>query len=331
MLSVALAAALALSNPAAQARPQTTVAPDPVTQNPATQEPSYDLEEIVVEGRNLEDATREFVREIAAPARNRGLARWRDGVCVGVVNLQTEVAEYIADRVSTVATDLGLRAGAPGCEPSILIIATVDANDFTRQFVASRPTLFRVGGSGMDLGRNALRAFERTDRPVRWWNVSVPVDSDTGQIAVRLPGDVSGNGAGDGSVMQYAPVITVRAASRLSTQIVDDSKRSFVIIDVDRLAGVSLEQLADYIAMISLAQVDPDADTSGYSTILNVFDDPQQTPGLTNWDKAYLQGLYDTVRTRQNQASGLTEIENSIIRAREDIVTDQETAADNLP
>jgi len=312
MLALALAAALALA-PEGGVDPQTGApsqvqSPAPaVTQASATTsaldpDAPTDLQDIVVEGRRLEDLTEQFVDEVGQPARGRGLARWRDGVCVGVVNLQGEMAHYIADRVSTVAQDLGLSAGQPGCHPSVLIIATVDANAFTEAFVARRPRLFVVGGAGMDLGRRALRHFETTERPVRWWNVSAPTDSDTGDIAVRMPGD------------EYAPVIATRQATRFSTQIVDDTKRVFIIIDVDKINGVNLVQLGDYLAMVTLAQINPDADTSGYATVLNLFDDPERTEGLTNWDMAYLKGLYASQRTRLNTHAANSEIAASIVR-----------------
>lgn len=321
MLGVALAVSLLVASP------DPGLVADMQIQDPAGAGPIA-LEDVVVEGRRLDDLTHDFVSEVAIPARGRGLARWRRGVCVGVANLQTETAQYIVDRVSTVAEDLGLKPGAPGCDPRILVVATTDANTFTRAFVANRPRLFRVGGGGMDLGLNALRKFESTDRPVRWWNVSAPIDTETGDIAVRTPGYVSGSGGGSGSVMEFAPHISVFAASRLSTQIVDDTMRSFVIVDVDRLNGVSLTQLADYIAFISLAQIDPNADTSRYVSVLNVFDDPGQTEGLTNWDRAYLLGLYDAQRTRLNQASQRTEIVSSILRVHADIAAAEDAPAE---
>lgn len=322
MLAVALAVSLlaTTSDPGVAADVQMQVQ-DPVEAGPVA------LEDVVVEGRRLDDLTREFVSEVAIPARGSGLARWRDKVCVGVGNLETETAQYIVDRVSTVARDLGLRAGEPGCDPRILIIATTNANSFTRDLIANRPRLFLVGGARMDLGRNALRKFESTDRPVRWWNVSAPIDTETGEIAVRIPGYVGAEG-GTGSPLDFAPHIGVFAASRLTTQIVDDTMRSFVIIDVDRLNGVSLPQLSDYIAFIALAQIDPNADTSGYVSVLNVFDDPGQTDGLTNWDRAYLTGLYDTQRTRRNQSSQRTEIVSSILRVHETLAAAEDASAE---
>ncbi|MGA0545874.1 hypothetical protein ACO2Q1_11410 [Brevundimonas sp. VNH65] len=291
-----LLTALALQvAPAASAPP-----PTPAAQS---EQEAVDLGEVTVEGRRLEDMTRDFVREIAAPARNRGIARWRDGVCVGVANLQNDLAQYIVDRVSTVAEDVGLRPGVPGCTPSVLIVAVADANAFTPRFVDKRPRLFRVGGAGMDRGRAALEQFKQNDLPVRWWIVSAPVDDDSRTIAVRLFGE-------------EAPFISRRGVSSLNTQIVDDTKRAFIIVDVDKLGDVSTEQLADYLAFVTLAQIDPEADTSGYRSILNVFDDPEATPTLTDWDKAYLTGLYQAIRTRRNPAASSMEVVSSIVRAR---------------
>ncbi len=87
-----------------------------------------------------------------------------------------------------------------------------------------------------------------------------------------------------------------------------------------------MTQLADSIAFISRAQIDPDADTSRYVSVLNVFDDPEQTTGLTNWDRAYLQGLYDTVRTRLNHNSQRTGITDSIVRAHAALTEADESA-----
>lgn len=309
MLSVALSLALLASAPSQQASGQQVPASAPDTATAIDPNAAIDLGDVTVSGRRLDEATQDFVREVGAPARGRGLARWRYGVCVGVANLQNDAAQYIADRVSTVAEDVGLKPGEPGCQPSVLIIVVADADAFTKQFVEMRPRLFIVGGGGMDRGYSALGRFKTNGQPVRWWTVSVPVDADTGVIATRLPGE--------------DPPVVSSFASRLTTSVVDDTKRAYVIVDVDKITGVSLEQLSDYLAMVVLAQVDPDADTSGYSTILNVFHNPEQTQSLTDWDKAYLEGLYDANRTRSNQASHRNEIASSIIRVHNRMTAEQ--------
>ncbi|MCO8030249.1 hypothetical protein NI454_09825 [Brevundimonas diminuta] len=303
MIAALLALALSASAPPAQSAQSAA---------PAPEDQAVRLEDIQVSGRRLDDLIQSFVSEVAAPNRGRGIARWDRSVCVGAVNLRREAAQYLVDRVSTVAEDLGLNAGDPGCTPNLLIVATADGDAFAQELVERRRRALRMGGSGMDRGAAALRDFQETSRPVRWWQVSMPVDSETGQRAVRIPGECANACSGP---MDYAPTINVFAASRLTTQIVDNIFRAIIVVDVSKTGAVNSVQLADYIAMVSLAQIDPTADTSAYASILNVFNDPGSAPYLTEWDKAYLDGLYGAQRTRQNVRAGKSEIQSSIRRA----------------
>lgn len=314
MIELLMVGAL-LSAPAATT-PDLAIQAVPARQDPGAPQPSVELEDVVVTGRPLDRMIRDFVGEVAEPNRNRGLARWDGSVCVGVANLKQETAQYISDRISTIASDLGLDPGSPGCTPTILVVATDDAGALARTMVGERPRAFRMGGPGMDRGGVALRDFVGTDRPVRWWQMSMPVDSETGEKAVRIPGECAN---ACGSVMDYAPQIFVFAASRLITQIVDNIVRAVVIVDVDEVAHLSTLQLADYIAMVSLAQIDPDADTSGYASILNLFDDPDGSSSLTDWDQAYLGGLYGAERNQANWRAGRSEIVASIRREHQDL------------
>lgn len=315
MIALALAAMLATApmDPALAPVPQT------VPRAPATADDApVELEDIEVTGRSLDSLIRSFVNEVAAPNFNRGLARWEDHICVGVANLKAEPAQYIVDRVSTVADDIGLRPGSPGCAPNVIIIATDDPAGLAADLVRDRERALRPGGSGMDRGGGALRRFVASGEPVRWWQVSMPIDSETGQRATRIPGECRN---ACGSVFDYAPITYVDSPSRLNTQIVNNIFRTVVILDVDQVSQVSAQQLADYVAMVTLAQIDPEADTSRYASILNVFDAPDTAAGLTDWDKAYLEGLYDAERSRRNLRSGRNEIASSIHRAHERLQT----------
>lgn len=308
MLFTVAAAALALSG--SPQEPAPVAAQDPIR-----------LEDVVINARRLEEATADFVDEVAAPVPRRRMARWHEGVCVGVVNFDPEVAHFIADRVSDVARQVGLRAHEPECHPTILIVGAQNASPFTRAFVDQRPALFRPGGSGMTRGTGALEAFITTDRPVRWWSVSQTTDPDTGAAAIRMPGQFNGwkqGGDGGDSVFNYAPNTATRSTSRVSNPYRDDLKRIFVIVDVDLLGGASLGQLADYIAMVSLAQVNPDANTDRYETVLNLFEHPEFAPGLTSWDMAYLQGLYESEWYRTNPTSQVRAVAQAISREYRD-------------
>jgi hypothetical protein len=68
-----------------------------------------------------------------------------------------------------------------------------------------------------------------------------------------------------------------------------------VLVDANKAAGVTLRQLADYIALVSYSKVDLEADFGQANSILRLFavDDPHVRPGtLTTWDLAFLRGLY---------------------------------------
>ena len=328
MIALLLAGAL-LSAPDPYTVPGPYTAPggqDPAAEAVAPQDAPVRLEDVTVTGRPLDSLIRDFVSEVAEPNPRRGLARWSGDICVGVANLRADAAQYLADRVSTVAEDLGLDPGQPGCTPTIMIVATGDGGELARTLVDERRRAFRMGGSGMDRGGVALADFRDADRPVRWWQMSMPVDSETGLRATRIPGECR-----DACLdpVDYAPQINVFAASRLRTQIVDNIFRTIVIVDVDDVAQLSIQQLADYIAMVTLAQINPDADTSAYSSILNVFDDPESSPHLTDWDLAYLGGLYAAERNHLNRRANRTEVAASIRRAHERVREDEDAATDD--
>ena len=296
MFGVTLAMALALA-----AQDPTGAQTQPI--------PETEVEEIIVDGRPLREAVREFVGAVAAPANRRGLAQWRDRVCVGVANLDNELAQYMADRVSDVAVALDVEIGAPGCRPNVLVVFAEDGAATADAMVARDRQVFRMGSSGFELGTAALERFRTDDRPVRWWQISMPVDSETGARAYRLPGDADASGP-------TAPVISVFAASRLNTQIRDDLSKTIVVIDIDDVANVNFGQLSDYVALIVMAQIDPQGDTSGFTTILNVFDNPGASPGLTEWDWAYLRALYGSREDRHNPSSQAADLARIMTRDR---------------
>lgn len=286
-LALALAAGLLAQTPVQAQEP----AAGPVAQ----------LGDVVVEGRRLRFVVQNFVGEVAAPATgDRGPARWNGPVCIGVVNLRAEVAQYIVDRASDVARELGLEAGEPGCAANVLIIAAADGQAVADGIVEERRRAFVPGGSGMTRTLSALEDFRTSDAPVRWWHVSAPVDSESGELATRLPG-------------RDAPQIAVSRASRIRTDIRDDLFKAIIVVDIGKVDAISLTQLADYCTLIALAQVDPKADVASFETILNVFIDPTIT-GLTGWDRDYLAALYGIEQNRLGSARG-GEIVDLMMRA----------------
>lgn len=245
-------------------------------------------EEVVVRGRRLSEIEfdlhlyiTDFLDQVAAPARTRGYARWQRRVCIGVHNLENTAAQYIVDRISSLALDVGLEIGEPGCRPDVNILFSADAKEMAALMVKSQPRAFRPAGgtAGMDLGLAALDDFVQSERPVRWWHVSLPVDARTGQTAIRMPGEPP-------------PTIAVAGPSRIKSGIRDDLLYVIIVVDATKLAGKTWQQLADYLAVVSLAQVDPKANPTDFDSILNLFSNPGAYSGLTDWDRSYLRALY---------------------------------------
>lgn len=294
MLPVQAALLLALASPATQALP--------VAQVPAAGDP-VEIEDVLVTGRPLREMIENFVDEVAEPPRGRGPARWDRKVCVGVVNLRREPAQVMIDRVSRVALDIGLEIGEPGCSPNILVLATNDAVGLATALIETRPNAFRPNYAGAARSAAALERFRTTDDPVRWWHVAIPIDSDTGVPAVRMPGE--------------APPRLATLGGLLRTEFRNDLRRAFVIVDIDRAVGVNFQQLSDYVAMVAFAQIDPEADLTPYPTVLNLFQAPSAVDSLTDWDRSYLTALYDAELNQKNPDSQSGAVSGAMVRDRE--------------
>ena len=279
----------ALSSAAAAAQESPPAAPAP-----AASDDSQVFDEVVVRGRRLEDIKadlrihiRDFIGEVVRRPPGRGFARWDRRVCVGVHNLDVNAAQYVVDRISKLALDVGLEPGEPGCAPQINIVFATDAKETAAAMVESEPRIFMpvAGHAGMDLGRVALEEFAQSDQAVRWWHVSLPVDARMGGAAIEL----------DKNCGQAfcPPTVNVAGPSRIHNGTRDDMIYVIIIVDATKLKGTTWQQLGDYLAVVSLCQIDPHTNPASFDSILNLFTNPKAYSGLTDWDRSYVRALYE--------------------------------------
>lgn len=263
-----------------------------------TPPPESEVESIVVEGwrptlREIVTETRTFIQEVGVAPRGNNLARWdeHDTICVGVVNLAQPYAQHLIDRVSEVAISVGLTPGEPGCRANLLILADSDADALAQNLVEQEPRVFRPDLDDTNLGRAALRRFQTSEAPVRWWHITFAANPFTGAVVA------------DGGY------VGVERASRIRDNFEQELTWAIIILDTSRIGRVSFDALADYVALVSLAQFDDRADTSGYDTVLNLFQ-PASTGDLrlSQWDEDFLHALYaargDGARTFQGTEIG---------------------------
>ena len=99
----------------------------------------------------------------------------------------------------------------------------------------------------------------------------------------------------EGTMLQDVPEIEVREASIIELATRSAITASVLLIDQDAAVGKTVNQLADYSAMRTLAKVRAKGATG--DTILTLFDArPADAPpaprGLTGFDAGYLKALY---------------------------------------
>ena len=82
-----------------------------------------------------------------------------------------------------------------------------------------------------------------------------------------------------------------------------------VTFDSSRTEDLNLEQLADYAAMVGLAEIQNDAAVENTPTILRLFSPSADAvpTGLSTWDSALLKGLYNTDSRWKMQRSQISE------------------------
>jgi len=90
-------------------------------------------------------------------------------------------------------------------------------------------------------------------------------------------------------------IVRTSITSRIQRPTHQDFNRVVIVVDATRAAGFRFDALADYVAMVALAQIDPGADTSENDTVLNLFTSglAARPASMTTWDVAYLEGLYE--------------------------------------
>ena len=264
---------------------------------------------VVIQSReDVIETARQFVQEVGGAPRGNNLARWdpRDHLCVGVVNLAPDYAQALADHVSAVAMAVGLQAGEPGCRPNLLILADSDGDALAQALTDQGMRFFRPDLDDSNLGRAALRRFETSGAPVRWWHVNMASDPDTGGV---VP---------DGGV------VGVRNVSRIRQNFEQELVWAIIILDTRRIGSVEFHALADYVAMAALAQFDDRADMSAWDTVMNLFDEEQENRGLrmTQWDLDFIRSLYaargDGTGTLQSTEIGYAMDDLREARLRED-------------
>lgn len=263
----------------------------------AAQSSAPSTAEIVVNGRfpDQEKRNRAAVSALARPVPQGGFesqfGRWEEPVCVAVGGLPQDRAQFIADRIGTIAREVKIGAQAPGCHPNVYIVATNDP--------ATLVTKARGSKSGLlsNISNNDIAVMEHSRAAVRW----AALTGATGSSGERLGDDTQDTGTPMNNTLKVWHSSRIKANTRAVLL------RMVIVLDMRQALGHSYRQLAAYLAMVSLAQLRPNADAPMVNTVLAAFRPGGDAPDdLSDFDHAYLKALYempaDDFGTLQKQA-----------------------------
>jgi hypothetical protein len=276
---------------AAEASP-TTAAPAAGAQPPAPET----IQEVAVTAHRIELEKRvaTFVYDVAGLQNSEGMPRWRQPVCPLVGGLSADDGEFVLGRISDIARAASVALADEYCRPNLFIIVNPDPKKLlSGMTLQTRATLFAGAHPSV------IDQFVRAPRPARVWY----------QMEIRTPEGTLLGGANRTAIGEDAYPHVEARASFVKRSVIWTFAKVLVVVDRARLQGVSRGQLADYVAMVGLAQIKPGAPLGDAPTILKLFDGaPQAAPaGRSEWDMAFLKSLYATDQTSRGQRSQIVQ------------------------
>ena len=246
--------------------------------------PALDTVEVVGHREKLGKEVQTFVSKLTQ-LDGELVSSWETPVCPKVVAEDPANAEYIRHRLLAVAAEVPLSANTDEkCRANLFVVVTDAPQEFIAQWKERDPGMFIWRPR-----RGVSRSPETL--PVRTWH-NVAIEPSGGASPVTVAGAIPGTkSSGLGSV---PTVKSGGGSSRIVSVVSENLQTVLVLVDTNRAAGVTLRQLADYIAMVSFSKVDLEVDFGQSNSILRLFaDDGIVRPdSMTTWDLAFLRGLY---------------------------------------
>ena len=243
---------------------------------------------VTIEARREKELKRQITKFVSGAVftyLNDSLERWDAPICPLVAGLPKERGEFILSRVSEIARDAHAPLGPEHCKPNLYVVVT-DNPDFLLEKWSKRDRRMFNTCNGMGY----VKEFLHSRQPVRvYYNAKFSSAGGAREASGLELDDLSLDLPLSGCIFPGA------AGSRLRYGAVQELTSVIIVVDSRRTTNLNMGQLADYIAMVGLAQIRVDADPGTAPSILRVFreTDPQLR-GLSPWDQAFLQSLYAT-------------------------------------
>lgn len=299
--AVGLTAQATDADPTSQTAKAASTSPQPSSANSK-------LPKVTIEASKDRKALRakvdHFVTSIVVHPWNDSLDRWGSPICPLVAGLPKNWGELVLERISKAAIDAHAPLAGRVCHPDLYVLATAHPDTLLNKLWA------RGGYRRMYDYRSIedVRRFIKSPRAIRVWYNTVLGCAEGGSGA---PANVTVV-IGGFSLPGLAPVRVCKSLdSRLSYGSTGSIITSaIVVIDLSRMKKMTIGQMADYVALVSLVDVRLDADPGSEPSILQLFGHGTLPQGLTVWDRALLYSLYNTSQWSKLQ---LPELEMTMV------------------
>jgi len=247
-------------------------------QQPAPAPPAEDS--IVIQGvRPGKRQVRDFVKALTDVRSYGQISRFHVPVCPVAMGLAPVQNERIAGRMRRVAAAAGISVAPAKCSPNAFVIVAPDKAAAITELNRRFPAYFS------QMSSREVRTLAEGNAPAAAWQVKGLLTAD-GELAGRAT-------TSDAYIVK-----SVNTPSRIKAASMPTFTASVVVIDVKSAAGLTVTQLADYAAMRTFADLEPQRMAAvGVPTILAVLgapDDRALPVTVTHWDVAFLKALYAT-------------------------------------
>jgi hypothetical protein len=234
------------------------------------------------------------------------LERWTYvEVCPQVAGLNNEQGEFLLARLSKIARTAGVPLAGEKCKPNFFVIVTEEPELLLKKMTRAHGVFDGQRGPELD-------QFVTTPRPIRVWR-NIGLTSIDGANHFKAHGEKYYKDEAPSNTMpsQYGSRLNVSTVTR-------DIVSAIVVVDAAKVRGLNFGQLADYIGLVGLAQVDLDKELADTPTILNLFRTPAaaRPQEMTAWDKALLHALYSTQQRNKMQLSEMQTVAFKDIAAK---------------
>lgn len=239
---------------------------------------------INVIGRKPEEAREEAKAFLAITGvAERPVARWIDPICPVALDVREDVARRVEERIRAAASAAGAKVARGKCTPNLKIVFSSDAQALVRQVSA------RTGGFS-ELPARDRELLQASFPPVRWWHTIQERTKDGLRPMATDTPPAAGMDVGSGQVTLGGLVHQQYRSSFLSSQMVRGIIAAKVVIDVTLAEGTPLDSVADYAALVGLAEIRL-AEQTPPNSVLALFTrgGPRE---LTSTDQTFLRTLY---------------------------------------